>query len=152
MLFYIAFFYGSKLFYKQRAITQLKKRANNYLMWYNVLLRWVENAQKGKTIGSYLLSRGYRKIAVYGLGDICDLICETLKESEIRIVFLINEDSSKIQEKSLPIIGIEKMTEYKKVDAIVVVKIDEYTAILKKIREINPKIDVISLDAIILSI
>lgn len=84
--------------------------------YFNVLnSRWLHNIMRGRRIEDYLLRNNFRRVAVYGLGELGRLVCEELKNSEVEVQYIIDRNEKKqyegievvrLSEKMAPVDGI----------------------------------------------
>lgn len=54
-----------------------------FLELYRQTLLWHKLDQQGKKIENYLTDIGYHRIAIYGMGDIAEVLCDELQQSQI---------------------------------------------------------------------
>lgn len=65
------------------------KRLDSY---YDTLSGWLNFKQQGKRLDEYLLQQGYRKIAIYALGEIGIRLYYELKDTEVRVEYAIDQN------------------------------------------------------------
>ena len=58
-----------------------------------MLERWISNIQEGKRIADYFQRNHYQTIAIYGLGCVANRLCEELKNTEIQIQYIIDQNA-----------------------------------------------------------
>ncbi len=113
--------------YEKLALEYHKRSLN-----YRVLYMWLKRLHSGKRLEDYFISKGYKNVAIYGMGDIGELLCEELESSSIRVNYGIDRDYKRFN-KELRIYGPEDNLPV--VDVIVVTPVfyfDEIRSILKK--------------------
>ena len=124
------------------------KETKRYQSYYNMLAKWLEMEEKGKPVDVLLKEAGYKKIAVYGMGNIGKRLCKVLQNTEIDVEYGI--DGQIVNDvEDVPVLSLDDVLP--EVDAIVVTVPFAYVDIKKKIEE---KIDypVISLEHIIFEV
>lgn len=53
--------------------------------------------QKGKNLSSYFEENGYKKIAIYGMGYIGNILVQELKDTDIQVAYGIDQKSGSLQ-------------------------------------------------------
>ncbi len=119
---------------KKRAVRYdgLHFEINKWWTYTDLLTRWKKLSDRGISISEYLYDHGYRKIAIYGAGDIGKLCCDELAKSEgIEVVCLIDRQAvgsycgkPMIASSEIPRDGL---------DAIVITPVWDYLGIAEKI-------------------
>jgi len=132
---------------KEQTIKVQDARLNKFVGYFNILDKWMSLKETGKTTESYLLERGYNRIAIYGMGKLAEHFVKDLKDSAIEIICGIDRNICKmVGELETYEVGED---EFPAVDAIVVTAIFDFDNIKKTLQEyIN--CDIISLEEIVL--
>ena len=137
------------------AVNCLKKRIINrekdvykFKAYYDMLRKWIEVEQEGKSIEELLLKKGYTNIAIYGMGDVGNLLFADLKNTSINVLYGIDKN---IIGNSLELEIVKPQENLKKVDAIIVSAVFAYDEIADMLR---PLVDcpVIAMDDLIYEI
>ncbi len=83
------FFNLLKVYYKKKMTEKelIILKQNENLAIYE---KWINKAQKEKTINSYLIENGYYNIAIYGLGRLGKQLYRELSKSNVKIVYGID--------------------------------------------------------------
>jgi len=64
---------------------------------YNAMLQWVVAMQHNRSLADYLVSNGYKKIAVYGMNDIGNCVVrEIINSMELELVYTIDQGNPKL--------------------------------------------------------
>lgn len=63
---------------------------------YHILSQWMLAQVSGKKIGDYLSGEGYRKIAVYGINDMGELLLKELKDCPVQIAYAVDKRADEI--------------------------------------------------------
>ena len=88
--------------------------------YHNIALMmdlWVENKQWGKNLSSWFEERGYKKIAIYGMGIIGKRLTEELYETKTCVAYGIDQNAEQI---SVDICVKKPIDELEQVDVVVV--------------------------------
>lgn len=125
------------------------KASNELAKWklfYYVYDRWLELRQKNILLSSWLLRRGYNKIAIYGGRELGARLFQELQNTEINVAYVIDKNPENSLCKDISIVRPnEKMGE---VDAIVITAI-YYAEEIKQ--ELGSKVscDIVSLEELV---
>ena len=93
------------------------RRADDY---YHVLVQWMRNKYNGNRLSNYFIKHGYSKVAIYGMGEIGDLLYEELLAEGFKVEYSIDQiGGSHIKELR----GYTLKDELPEVDAIVITPI-----------------------------
>lgn len=136
----------------QKSILKKKiKKQDMSFLGMSTVIKWMENKNKGFNIGNYLLEHGYKRIAIYGLGDIGKLLYEELKETDIKVVCFSdrNYESMEVIEEKIKVVSPDNI---KDVDVVVVTPMVSYDEIVAMLGEIDPKLPTLSLRDIMFEI
>lgn len=136
----------SKVF--KNSIADRQKMSDKHLALFEMMNQWVRAKQKGKRIDSYLVAKGYSKIAIYGLGFVGETLVEELRDSKVIAVYGIDKNAESIC-SDIDIFSADD--ELPKVDAVVVTAITFFREIEEKLSQ---KLDcpIISLEDILYEI
>lgn len=85
--------------------------------FYDLLVRWLSIKQQGNSLSTYFLKNGYKTIALYGMKELGERLCDELKGSEIEIKYIIDKNAQAIY-SDIDVVTPEAPLD--KVDAIVV--------------------------------
>lgn len=75
-----------------KIICKEQMSAEKFFPMYQTMERWARVKQKNKCISEYFQLHGYKRIAVYGMGDIGVLFVKELENSGIDIVYGIDRN------------------------------------------------------------
>lgn len=64
-------------------IKHLRALSEKYLMWVRLYDIWMMDDERGRTIENYLIARGSRDVAIYGMSYLGVRLCRRLKQSGI---------------------------------------------------------------------
>lgn len=123
----------------------LEKKVDKFKMYYELLNTWLKIKQNGKSLETFFEDNHYKKIGIYGMGELGNRLCEELSNSNIEIVYTADK-APMTTFSEMDVIEINEMTD--NVDVVVVTPIFDFDNIKHKIEEyIN--VPVISLEDII---
>lgn len=111
---------------EMRYISLLEKYRDMFFMYD----KWIALENEKGCLSTFLINKGYMKIAVYGIGIVGRQIISTLKNSEINVLAAIDRNANYI-ESNIPVTTIENFKT--KVDLIIVSVVNISNAELKQI-------------------
>lgn len=106
----------------------IEKKENDKI---KALMKWVEVLQKGYSISEFLKRRGYRTVAIYGMGQLGGLLFKELSEAGIKVLYAI--DRNKEAKSPIPIVGADT-GELMEADCLIITA-GVYLSELKNIKE-----------------
>ena len=59
--------------------------------FYNILIQWISLKQKGITAVDFIMKKGYRTVAIYGMKELGEILYEELKTSDICVTYIIDK-------------------------------------------------------------
>lgn len=137
------------LLYKNKKNKTVKKEADKFFNMFALTAQWIRNNQKGKSVGDYLLAKGYKRIGIYGVGYLGQLLCDELDGSLVEIIYAIDKSESVSLSNSTKRINVLRQADPRQqVDAIIVTAIQDYEGIKEKYRK-SVECDIISLEQVI---
>lgn len=123
-------------------------KSDKFKIYYNTLNQWIKVKNQGKNLGEYLIENNYKRIAIYGMGELGNRLCEELKQSDVEIVYGIDQ-SAQFAYSDLTVYSLED--ELPEVDAVVVTAVFAFDEIRESIEgKVNGEI--ISLEDIVFEV
>ena len=113
-----------------------------------MMYQWLKIKHQGKCLSTYLESKGYRKIAIYGMSYAGEALARELVGSKVSVIYGIDINADRISEDFTVVTPSQIFEE---VDAIVVTSVTTYTEIKNIIKE-KIKCPIISLEDIVYQI
>lgn len=108
--------------------------------------KWMENKNAGKTFVDYFHSYGYKKIGIYGAGDVGKLLYEEIKNSDIGVTYFVDRNAEGIQKiEGVPVIMIQDIEKMNKVDCLVITPLGNYNEICKVLVNHVPELPTLSM-------
>lgn len=118
---------------------------SKYFSLFKLMGQWVRVLQQGKSVADYFEPQKNYEIAVYGLGEVGEILIEELKGSNIKVIYGIDRKACTIF-SDIKVVSPEDVL--KKVDMIVVTAIS-YFDIIKEMLEKKVDYPIVSLGEIL---
>ena len=131
-----------------KSLSKTNNLSDKHLALFLMMNQWVKVKQEGKKLSEYFETNGYKKIAIYGMSYAGETLLDELRESEIEVVYGIDNRADSIY-LDLDIVTMEDTLE--EVDAVVVTAITYFEEIAEKIEK-KLECPVISLEDILYEI
>lgn len=126
--------------------SMMTDKIKRYESYWRVLHQWLNLKEKGIKVGDYLLSRGYKKIGIYGMGMLGKHLIEELKDSGVDLVCGIDKNAESMY---LPITLVTpERACYSKVDLIIVTVVYDYEKVKSEVSVYTDKQIVSILDVL----
>ncbi len=109
--------------YYKNALETKERKLIKMTNYFNLLNRWMLLKDRGKSFDAFFQENGYKKIAIYGIGHFGKHLFSELKNSNIEIVYFI-DNRVKYWNTNIPI--ITSTDAFDEVDAIIVTPIEEF--------------------------
>lgn len=126
-----------------------RRKPNRYFHWYKTLYQWVLIRQDKVQIADYFKDNGYKRVAIYGMGELGKLFLRELHDNDIEIPYVIDQNARSISVSGIRTIELKDIKQ--DVDVIVVSVVDKFEAIKVDI-ERNVDVPVISLEDVLFSL
>lgn len=123
----------------------LKQRLDRSTLNYKIFIKLVTSNRK---IAIYFKQHGFKNIAIYGMSDIGSFLLNTLKQSNIKVMYAIDKRANQIS-SDVPVITMEQ--ELPQVDAIIVTAAYYYEHIKEQL-ETKVNCPIISIEEVLHSI
>lgn len=128
-----------------KIIDKKEKEKDKILSYYELCDDWIKLRERDIKLDKYFELRGYRHIAIYGIGNIGIHLLKELKKTGICVDYAIDANVN-FYDYGLKVYSIDDKLPI--VDVIVITPIFAYDSILGVLRE-KTKIPIVSLDDII---
>lgn len=116
---------------------------------FQLLSHWLEVKNDGGSAAEYFRERGYRRIAVYGMGELANRLCEELEGTDIEVAYGIDRDVCNTISRMDTVYSPDDSLQ--EVDAVIVTPFYAMDSIRRKLSE-KVKCPVISLEEAIWSL
>lgn len=123
---------GSTSYYKDKKIEEKNEKVLKFKGYYNMLIQWLKLKQEGKGLESFFKKNGYKKIAVYGMGEMGNLLCSELIGTDTEILYVVDRNDKQIY-TNIRLISNED--DFEPVDAMIVTATFAFDEIRDEIEE-----------------
>lgn len=127
------------------ALVKEVKNKNKFKSYYELLEQWVLIKQRGKNLQEYFNQHGYKKIAIYGMGNLGKRLMEELYLSDVSISYIVDRVFV-VDNKEIKVVHPQDV--FENVDVIVVTAVNEYGIIRDELQK-KVNFDIISLDEVV---
>lgn len=112
---------------------------------YMALDQWLQIRQEGKTLVEYFTKNGYKTVAVYGMKELGERLCDELKDSDVMVSYAIDQNADSIYADVNVVVPDDELAP---VDVVVVTAITYFDEIEEMLSE---KVDcpIISLEDVL---
>ncbi|RKM59525.1 hypothetical protein D6856_09920 [Butyrivibrio sp. XB500-5] len=138
---------GEKLIGSERKKAYAKKEleVKKFRTNYYILLQWLNKAENNRSIGEYLASKGYKKIAIYGMGELGELLLLKLRDTDIEVPYAIDKNAENI---GVDVVIKTPNDDLPDVDAVIVTTVLWYWELRRMLKE-KLDCDILSLEDIV---
>lgn len=84
----------------------------------DIMLKWKQLNQNKILVEQWFVSRGYKKIAVYGLGEIGKALVKEILNSDIEVSYIIDKNINGVSYRGIPVVNLKCVLQ--EVDCVVV--------------------------------
>lgn len=109
-----------------KEIERLKAYSNKQCALFLLMSQWVKVKQSGKGIADYLEQNNYKKIAIYGMGNVGEILINELYGSGIKIIYGIDRNADNIYAECKVVKPEDKLEQ---ADAVIVTSITYFDEI-----------------------
>ena len=78
---------------RKKILSAQKKETDKFYDNYQLLSHWLEVKNRGGSSLEYFREKGYREIAVYGMGELANRLCEELEGTDICVRYGIDREA-----------------------------------------------------------
>lgn len=111
----------------------------------NIFDQWLALKQAGFNLDKYFENRGYKKIVIYGYGDLGNHLINELRRSEVEIKAIIDRDT-RYEYQRIPVINLEELSN--DIDVVIVCAVTYYSQVREMILK-KVSVDVISIEDVL---
>ena len=123
---------------------KMTEQFNKFYNMYFMLEKWLEGQYSDRCIGDYIISKGWKNVAIYGCGDVGKLLYKELVLHNVNVVCGIDKNENIIY----PIRVFNPNTFNEKIDAVIVTSIAFYAEIEELMRK-KTNAEIVSLEEIV---
>lgn len=138
--------YSGQKFLKKETIS-----GKRYKTYYELVSQWLISKNQSKNILDYFIKKDIKKISIYGMGTLAELLYEEIKETDIEISYFIDRNTQELCYglDNISIVDLDDIVNQEKVDAIIVTPIFDYDDIVLDLKGKGINETIISLESII---
>ena len=129
-------------------MTLRDKKINKFKEYYNLSNRWLSLKMNGRALNEYFKKNHYKKIAIYGVGELGKRLVEEMVGTSIEITYALDKDAGG-DILGIPVLDCED--DLNEVDVIVVTPIFDFDSICEKLGK-HTNMKIISLTDVIYSV
>lgn len=120
-----------------------RNEKDKYAYSYLTVEQYLKQKCKGKNLGQFFKFHGYEKIAIYGIGDLGEIIYEDISRSDINIEFFIDRNYKNFSRGygNIPVIDIKDIPNQSNVDAILISPIFLCNDIIDNLLKVGCKLE-----------
>ena len=115
----------------KKTIDILQDKVSRYESYWRVLHKWLSLKEEGKELSVYLLCRGHKNIAIYGLGMLGRHLLKELLYAQINIIYGIDQNANNLK-FDIPIYSPSEILP--EADIVVVTVICDYHSIAAQLK------------------
>lgn len=127
----------------------MKRKQDRYFQWYKTLYQWLLIHQDKVQITDFFKNHGYKRVAIYGMGELGRLFLKELNNTEVEVPFAIDRNAHSIITSNIKVVTLAEARE--DADVIVVTVIDKFDAVKADIEK-HMNVPVISLEDVLFSL
>ena len=116
--------------------------------WYELLNAWlcVKN-DYAANFEDYFNDHDFRNIAIYGCGELGCRLFEELQHTDIKVLYMIDQNAKNIKYKC-EVISVNEFAEDKEIDAVIVSPVQSFEAIRENLKNVR-NVEIVSLEEVI---
>ena len=100
--------------------------------FYDLLIQWLSIKQENRSLETYLLEKGYKTVAIYGMKELGERLYDELKDSKVEVKYAIDKNADNVYADVDVLTPDDSLEE---VDAIIVTAIHYYDEIEEMLEE-----------------
>lgn len=130
-----------------KALEKANTKTLKFKQYYNTLNQWLNNKEENKNAADFFKNKGYKTVAIYGMGELGTRLYNELKgkEKEVKVKYVIDQSIDYLNHE-LKVVSPEDVLE--EVDIIVVTPTFAYEEIKNKLKTKN-NCPIISIDEVL---
>lgn len=131
-----------------KTVEEKAKKVDKFKSYYNMQNQWIQLKLEGKTLESFFLNKKYQNIAIYGMGEMGNRLCEELKGSQVQVKYGIDKNAYNTY-ADINVYSLEDKLEA--VDVVVVTAIFDFVKIEEELKGLI-NCPIISLDEVVFGV
>lgn len=123
---------GGSIKFMSKKVKRQQELAEKHFTLYYLMTKWVWVKQEGKCLSEYFVQKGYKRIAIYGMNYVGETLLNELRNTDIQIIYGIDENAADMKLDICTITPDEKL---KEVDVIVVTPVSFFDSIEEMLKK-----------------
>lgn len=133
---------------KQQKINSKDEKIDKFKGYYNLLNQWLMIKQNGKSLESYFIDKGFKSVAIYGMGEMGVRLYDELKGTNVSVKYAIDKNASEIYTE-IEALGMDgDLDEINDVDIVVISATFAFNEIEEKLKK-KVNVPIISLEEVV---
>lgn len=125
-----------------------------YQYTYLTVQQYLSIKCQKKSIVDFFLERGYKKVAIYGLGELGRCVLYDLLDTEVKVLYVVDQNNKNypLGINGIPVISKETIQQQGDIDVIVVTVLYEFNNIVDSLLEKIELEKIINLSDVVFSL
>lgn len=126
----LCFFVSKKI--NNKIMLEKNEKLQKFVGYFELMNIWLELMESNKSVSSYFMSNGYKKIGIYGAGKLGAHLYEQIKNCDIELAYFIDRNIIPFG-NNIKVLSMDD--DFEDVDVIVVTPVFDYINIRKKLKD-----------------
>lgn len=135
------------LYKKKKRETASSAGTKRNSMYLTITTQWVLNKQEGKTMDAFFTENEIKKVAIYGMGTMEELLYNELKNMDVDVSYFIDKNATNY-EFMYDVITLDQMSNFEMVDAVIVTPVFAFGEIAEDVKK-NADVKIVSLEELV---
>ncbi len=136
---------------KKTNTSNTKPKKDKFKMYYNVMNQWLQHKHNNKNLSEYFERKEYRRIAIYGLGELGNRLIDELKDTKTEVVYGVDRNINNTY-CSVSAYALDEFSDAAEdVDVIVVTPIFAYDEVVSELKNLV-SCDIVSLEDVVFEV
>lgn len=128
-----------------------KPRDDKFKLYYNVMNQWLYLKHNNKNLSEYFEKKEYKRIGIYGLGELGNRLIDELKDTGTEVVYGVDRNINNTY-SSVPAFALDELSDAAEdVDVIVVTPIFAYEEVISELKN-KVSCDIVSLEDVVFEV
>lgn len=117
---------------RKEDLTTERKRVKKFEDYFSILNSWLKLSNRGDRVQDYFLKNSFRRVGIYGMGELGKRLYEELEKSDVEIVFAMDKGGYNLPNG---LRMVNETEEIPSVDVIVVTPTFDYSNIENSLKQ-----------------
>ncbi len=114
----------------ENSVDRMLEQWNEKSLQFQVMCQWVKAKQEKDNLSTYFKTRNYKRVAIYGMSEIGEMLIDELRDTDIEVVYGIDKNANNAY-SNIKVFSIQE--ELPQVDVVVVIIINEFDQIYQEL-------------------